>query len=91
MYIGATGLGAIATDYHYPDPDLALFDDERITDRNNSDYKANGIAFIRNDQGAETQLEHSVPDRFQRPHPSGAGQDKPLNRGFWLLHLGGPG
>ena len=36
VYIGATGLGHIATDYHYPDPDLALFDDERITDRNNS-------------------------------------------------------
>ena len=25
-------------------------------------YKANGIYFIRNDQGAENQLEHLVPD-----------------------------
>ena len=62
VYIGATGQGDIATDYHYPDPDLALFDDERITDRSNSDYKANGISFIRNDQGADKQLEHFVPD-----------------------------
>ena len=62
VYIGATGLGDIATDYHYPDHDLALFDDERITDRNNSNYKANGISFMRNDQGAENQLEHFVPD-----------------------------
>ena len=62
VYIWATGLGAIATDYHYPDPDLALFDDERITDRNNSNYKANGISFMRNNQGAENQLEHFVPD-----------------------------
>ena len=52
VYIGATGQGDIATNYHYPDPDLALFDDERITDRSYSDYKANGISFIRNDQGA---------------------------------------
>ena len=51
-----------ATDYHYPDPDLALFEDERITDRNNPNYKANGIYYIRNDQGADKQLEHFVPD-----------------------------
>ena len=63
VYIWATGTGPSATDYHYPDPDRALFDDERITDQSNSDYKANGIYFIRNDQGAEKQLEHFVPDR----------------------------
>ena len=61
VYIWA--VGPTATDYHYPDPDLALFEDERITDRNNSNYKANGIYFIRNDQGADKQLEHFVPDQ----------------------------
>ena len=54
VYICA--VGPTATDYHYPDPDLALFEDERITDRDDSNYKANGIYFIRNDQGAENQL-----------------------------------
>ena len=77
VYIGATGLGDIATDYHYPDPDLALFDDERITDRNNSDYKANGISFIRNDQGADKQLEQFVPDHANGLTPAGLGR---LNR-----------
>ena len=28
-------VAASATDFHYPDPDLPLFEDERITDRNN--------------------------------------------------------
>ena len=60
VYIWAAG--PTAMDFHYPDPDLALFDDKRITDRNNSNYKANGIYFIRNDQGADKQLEHFVPD-----------------------------
>ena len=60
VYIWA--VGPTANDYHYPDPDLALFEDERITDRNNSNYKGNGIYFMRNDQGADKQLEHFVPD-----------------------------
>ena len=60
VYIWA--VGPTATDYHYPDPDLALFEDERITDRDDSKYKANDIYFIRNDQGAENQLEHFVPN-----------------------------
>ena len=62
VYIWFTGGGPSPTNYHYPDPDLALFDDERITDRDDSNYKANGITFIRNDQGADKQLEHFVPD-----------------------------
>ena len=71
------GDGPTTTDYHYPDPDLALFEDERITDRNNSNYKANGIYFIRNDQGAENQLEHFVPNYTAGLTPSGLGR---LNR-----------
>ena len=74
VYIGATGLGAIATDYHYPDPDLALFDDERIMNRDDSNYKANGISFMRNDQGAENQLEHFVPDHANGLTPPGLGR-----------------
>ena len=74
LYIGATGLGDIATDYHYPDPDLALFDDERIPNRDDSNYKANGISFIRNDQGAANQLEHFVPDHANGLTPSGLGR-----------------
>ena len=74
VYIGATGLGDIATDYHYPDPDLALFDDERITNRDDSNYKANGISFMRNDQGAENQLEHFVPDHANGLTPAGLGR-----------------
>ena len=76
VYIGATGLGEIPTEYHYPDPDLALFDDERVVPidpddkskgtrpikRTDPGYKANGISFVRNDQGAEKQLEHFVTD-----------------------------
>ena len=63
VYIWFTGGGPSPTDYHYPDPDLALFDDERITNRDDSNYKANGITYIRNDQGADKQLEHFVPDK----------------------------
>ena len=55
----------ISTDYDYPDPDLALFDDERITDRSDENYKANGISFVRNDDGADIQYEHFVPNSFQ--------------------------
>ena len=74
VYIWFTGTGPTAIDYHYPDPDLALFDDERITDRNNSNYKANGISFIRNDQGAANQLEHFVPDHSNGLTPAGLGR-----------------
>ena len=64
VYIWDVGIGpSPEKDIHYPYPDLALFEDERITDRNDPNYKANGIYFIRNDQGADKQLEHFVPDQ----------------------------
>ena len=65
VYIWVTYSRAESTDYNYPDPDLALFDDERVTDRNDSNYKANGITFVRNDQGADKQFEHFVPNYLQ--------------------------
>ena len=46
VYIWVSYNSPMATDYHYPDPDLALFDDERITNRDDPKYKANGIHFI---------------------------------------------
>ena len=88
VYIGATGLGDITTDYHYPDPDLALFNDERITDRNNSNYKANGISFIRNDQGADKQLEHFVPDHTNGLTPTGLGRINRSIEAFGYCILG---
>ena len=45
VYIWVTYSGPEATDYHYPDPDLAMFDDERQTDITKDDYKANGIYY----------------------------------------------
>ena len=65
VYIGVTGEGDISTDYDYPDPNLALFNDERITDKWNDNYKANGISFVRNDDGAVIQYEHFAPNSFQ--------------------------
>ena len=64
----------MATDYHYPDPDLALFDDERITKQDDLNYKANGITFVRNDQGADKQLEHFVPNRASGLTPNKLGR-----------------
>ena len=57
--------GPETTDYHYPDPDLALFDNERETDITKDDYKANGIYYVRNDQGADKQFEYFVPNYSQ--------------------------
>ena len=88
VYIGATGLGDIATDYHYPDPNLALFNDERITDRSDSDYKANGISFIRNDQGADKQLDHFVPDHANGFTPAGLGRINRSIEAFGYCILG---
>ena len=75
MYIWVSYSVPEATDYHYPDPDFALFDDDDERTVPNDDgkghraikptdpgYKANGIYFVRNDQGADKQLEHFVPD-----------------------------
>ena len=60
VYIWVTYSGPEATDYHYPDPDLALFDDERVTKLTDPNYKANGIYYVRNDQGAAKQFEYFV-------------------------------
>ena len=67
VYIWVTYEGTRSTDYNYPDPDLALFFDERVTDRKDPNYRANGISFIRNDQGADKQFdfEYFVPDFAQ--------------------------
>ena len=91
VYIEATGIGAIATDYHYPDPDLALFDDERITNRDDPNYKANGIFFVRNDQGAEKQLEHFVPDFASGLTPNGLGRINRSIKAFGYCILGAQG
>ena len=42
-----------------------MFDDERQTDITKDDYKANGIYFVRNDQGADKQFEYFVPNYSQ--------------------------
>ena len=88
VYIGATGLGDIATDYHYPDPDLALFDDERITDRSNSDYKANGISFMRNDQGADNSWSTLCQIMLTAFTPAGLGRINRSIEAFGYCILG---
>ena len=99
VYIWATGIGPMATDYHYPDHDLALFDDERIVlnddgkgtrpiKRTDSDYKANSIYFVRNDQGAEKQLEHFVPNRSSGLTLSGLGRINRSIEAFGYCILG---
>ena len=61
MYIWVTYSGASSTDYNYPgDPDLA-----RFTDEGGGKELANGIYFVRNEQGADRQFEHFVPDFAQ--------------------------
>ena len=49
----------------HPTKKFALFDDERVTDRHDPNYKANGISFMRNDQGADKQFEYFVPNYSQ--------------------------
>ena len=102
MYIWATGIGPMATDYHYPDPDLALFDDERVVPNDPDDkskgtrpikrtdpgYKANSISFVRNDQGAEKQLEHFVPDFSNGLTPRGLGRINRSIEAFGYCILG---
>ena len=88
VYIWFTGGGPSPTDYHYPDPDLALFDDERITNWDDSNYKANGITFIRNDQGADKQLEHFVPDQTSGLTLTGLGRINRSIEAFGYCILG---
>ena len=44
-----------------------MFDDERVTkiDDPNPNYKANGITYVRNGQGADKQFEYFVPNYSQ--------------------------
>ena len=65
VYIWITYSGPSSTHYNYPDPDLALFDDERVMDIKDPNYRANGIYFVQNDQGADKQFEHFVPHYSQ--------------------------
>ena len=65
VYIWVAYEGPTSTDYHYPDPDLALFDDERVTKLEDPNCKANGIYYVRNDQGAHKQIEYFVPNYSQ--------------------------
>ena len=88
VYIWFTGSGPSPADYHYLDPDLTLFDDERQTDRTKDDYKANGITFVRNDQGADKQLEHFVPNRASGLTPNGLGRINRSIEAFGYCILG---
>ena len=88
VYIWVSYSGPEATDYHYPDPDLALFNDERQTDRTKPDYKANGITFVRNDQGADKQLEHFVPNRASGLTQNGLGRINRSIKAFGYCILG---
>ena len=100
VYIWVTYSGPEATDYHYPDPDLALFDDERkhVKDEKSKEsrplkpgddgYKANSIYFVRNDQGAENQLEHFVPDFSSGLTPRGLGRINRSIEAFGYCILG---
>ena len=100
VYIWVSYSGPEPTHYHYPDPDLALFDDERkhVKDKKNQKmrviqlgddgYKANGIYFIRNDQGAENQLEHFVPDVSSDLTPRGLGRINRSIEAFGYCILG---
>ena len=101
VYIWVSYSGPEATDYHYPDPDLALFDDDDKRTVPNDDgkgtrtikptdpgYKANGIYFVRNDQGAEKQLEHFVPDFSSGLTPRGLGRINRSIEAFGYCILG---
>ena len=88
VYIWVSYRGPMATDYHYPDPDLALFHDERVTNREDPNYKANGIYFVRNNQGADKQLEHFVPDRASGLTQNGLGRINRSIEAFGYCILG---
>ena len=65
VYIWVAYSGPRSTDYNYPDPNQAFFDDEHLTDIKDPNYRANGIYFMRNDQGADKQFEYFVPNYSQ--------------------------
>ena len=76
--------------WKYPPADLSNPSSQRLKgDSGTTDN--NTIAFIRNDQGADKQFEHFVPNQTSGLTLNGLWQDKPLNRGFRLLHFGRTG
>ena len=65
VYIWVAYKGPSSADYNYPDHDLAKFDDERVTDIKDPNYRADEIYSVRSDQGAVKQFEHFVPNYSQ--------------------------
>ena len=49
--------------WKYPPADLSSKSSQRLSDEGGKDYDRNKIDFIRNDQGADKQFEHFVPNR----------------------------
>ena len=63
-----TGLATRTFGSHIAGPGLpitTLFDDEPVTKIDDPNYKANGIYFVRNDQGADKRFEYFVPNYSQ--------------------------
>ena len=60
----------------------------RVIQLGDDGYKANGIYFIRNDQGAENQLEHFVPDFSSGLTPRGLGRINRSIEAFGYCILG---
>ena len=65
-----------------------MFDDERVTDRNDPNYKANGISFMRNDQGADKQFEHFVQNYLQGITHAGLARIKQSIEAYFYCILG---
>ena len=51
-----------------------MFDDDRVTKIEDPNYKANGIYFVRNDQGADKQFKYIVPNYLQGKTYAGLGR-----------------
>ena len=73
--------------WQYPPADLSNPSSQRLAGDSGTTTN-NTIAFIRNDQGADTQFEHFVPGANQWSNSERSGPDQPVNHGLWLLHLG---
>ena len=84
VYIWITYKGPSSTDYNYPDdPDLA-----RFTDEVGWKELANGIYFVRNDQGADRQFEYFVPDCAQGLTQAGLARKSQTIEAFVYCVLG---
>ena len=59
MYVGATGLGIISTDYDYPgEPDLASFNDERASETIKVQTDSSSILCQISHKGSQKQGSH---------------------------------